>query len=59
MKKSIALSVRSLENLKTVKYLSYIFDKTLVLSIISDKCGNKGEEVFEKEDLTEILKFFV
>ena len=37
MKKSLALFVVSIENLKNPK-ISYIFEKTLVLSIICSKC---------------------
>ena len=34
----------------------YIFDKTLVFSIICDKCGSKDEKIFKEEELVEILK---
>ena len=34
----------------------YIFEKTLVLSIICDKCGNEDETVFKEEELIEVLK---
>ena len=36
--------------------ISYIFEKTLVLSIISSKCKNKDEKIFKEEELIEILK---
>ena len=35
--------------------ISYIFDKTLVLSIICDRCGKKVEKIFKEEDI-ETLK---
>ena len=34
----------------------YILEKTLVLSIISSKCGSKNEKIFKEEASTEILK---
>ena len=34
----------------------YIFEKTLVLSIICDKCGSEDEIVFKEEELIEVLK---
>ena len=30
--------------------VSYIFDNTLVLSIICDKCGSNDEKIFKKEE---------
>ena len=35
------------------------FDKTLVLSIICDKCGSKDEKIFQEEESIEILKIIV
>ena len=35
--------------------ISYIFDKTLVLSIIFKKCGNTDEIIFTEEKGIEIL----
>ena len=32
-----------------------MFDKTLVLSIVCDKCGSKDEKIFKEESI-EILK---
>ena len=34
----------------------YIFYKTLVLSVIRDKSGNKNDKIFKKEESIEILK---
>ena len=36
--------------------MSYIFEKTLFLFIISSKCENEDEKVFKEEESTEILK---
>ena len=35
--------------------ISYIFDKTLFIFIICDKCGSNDEKIFEKESM-EILE---
>ena len=55
MKKSIVLSVISVENKKTPE-TSYIFDKALFLSNICDKCGSSDEKIFKEEESIEILK---
>ena len=36
--------------------VSYIIGKTLVLSIICDKCGSNDENIFNEKESTEILK---
>ena len=36
--------------------ISYIFEKTLVLSIICSKCENDNEKIFKEEKPIEILK---
>ena len=36
--------------------ISYIFEKTLVLSIICSKSKNEDEKKFKEEEPTEILK---
>ena len=36
--------------------ISYIFEKTLVLSIIWSKCENDNEKIFKEEEPIEILK---
>ena len=36
--------------------ISYLLEKTLVLSIICNKCKNEGEKTFKKEESIEILK---
>ena len=46
------LSTISIENSE----VSYIIGKTLVLSIICDKCGSKDENIFNEKESTEILK---
>ena len=53
------------KNIKCSKYrkskslkISYIFNKTWVLSIICDKCGSKDEKVFKKEESIETYKSF-
>ena len=46
------------DNYKKSKNLkiSYIFEKTLVLSIICSKCENDNEKIFKEEEPIEILK---
>ena len=36
--------------------ISYILEKTLVLSIIGSKCKNEVEKLFKEEESIEILK---
>ena len=36
--------------------ISIVFDKTLVLSVICDKCDSKYEKVFKEKESIEILK---
>ena len=43
----------SIENLKT---LTFDFNKTLVLSIICDKCGSNDEKIFKENDSVRISK---
>ena len=38
--------------------MSYLLEKTLVLSIIFSKCKNEDEKLFKEEESVEILKFF-
>ena len=38
--------------------ISYLLEKTLVLSIISSKCKNEDEKLFKEEESIEILKLF-
>ena len=37
--------------------MSYILEKTFVLSIICSKCKNKDEKIFKEEGSIVILKF--
>ena len=53
-KKSIVLFAINTEILKVLKYQTFS-KKTLVLSIISSKCGSKDEKIFKEEKSTEIL----
>ena len=39
--------------------ISYLLERTLVLTIICSKCKNEDEKVFKEEDSIEILKFLV
>ena len=48
-KKSIASSVMSTKILKTLS-ITYVFDKTLVLPIICNKCGGNDEKIIEQEE---------
>ena len=43
---------RKFEKLK----ISYLLEKTLVISIICSKCKNENEKLFKEEELIEILK---
>ena len=36
--------------------ISYLLEKTLVLSIICSKCKNENEKIFKEEESIEILK---
>ena len=38
--------------------ISYIFEKTLVLSIICSKCESEDEKIFKEEQSMEILRIF-
>ena len=55
MKNYIALFVVSIENLKNPK-ISYIFEKSLVLSVICSKCRNQDKTIFKEEESIEIIK---
>ena len=52
--KSIVLSAKCKE-IKKPK-ISYICDKTLLLSNICNKCRSKDEKIFKEEESIEILK---
>ena len=52
MKKLYYGKNRKFEKLK----ISYIFEKTLVLSITCSKCKIEDEKVFKEEESIEILK---
>ena len=40
--------------------ISYLSEKTLVLSIILSKCKNEGDKIFKEEEKSiEMLKFLV
>ena len=41
---------------KKSKTTSYIFKKSLSLSIVYSKCGHEYEKIFKEEESTEILK---
>ena len=36
--------------------MSYLLEKTIVLSIICSKCKNEDEKIFKEEESIEILK---
>ena len=62
---SIAIKIKRLYCVICGKYrkfekakISYILEKTLVLSIICNKCKNKDENIFKEEESAEILKIF-
>ena len=39
--------------------VSYLLEKTLVLSIICGKCKNEDEKLFKVEESIEVLKYLV
>ena len=55
MKKIYCIKFNKYRKLKSSR-ISYIFDKTLVVHIICDKCGSKDEEIFKEEKSIEMLK---
>ena len=56
MKKIYCIKCNKYRKFKNPK-ISYIFDKTLVLSIISDKCGSKDEKYFRNKNHLRHQKF--
>ena len=46
MKKTYWIKCNKYRNFKNSK-ISYIFDETLILSIVCDKCGSKDEKRFK------------
>ena len=55
MKKIYCVILSKYRELKNAK-ISYMFEKTLVLSIICSKCENEDEKIFKEEESNEILK---
>ena len=55
MKSIYCIKCNKYRKLKNPK-VSYILDKTLVLSITCDKCGSNDQKIFKKEESIEILK---
>ena len=49
--------VASTKNFEKSK-ISYLLEKTLVLSIICSKCKNEDEKIFNEEESIKILKIF-
>ena len=58
MKKTYCIKCTGNRKLK-IRNISYIFDKTLVLSIICNKGGSNDEKIFKEEESIEILKILV
>ena len=54
-KNSIGLFAVSIENLKTLKYHTFL-KKLLIPSIICSKCENENEKLFKAEELIDIFK---
>ena len=50
MKKLYCVSCGKYRKFKNSK-ISYIFEKTLVISIICSKCKNKDEKIFKEEKI--------
>ena len=55
MKKLYCVNYRKYRKFKNPK-ISYIFEKTLVLSITCSKCRKEDEKMFKEEESIEILK---
>ena len=58
MKKVYRVICGKYRKLKNPK-ISYIFEKTLVSSVICSKCENKDEKTVNEEESIEILKIIV
>ena len=56
MKKIYCITCNKYRKFETPKIL-YIFDKTLVLSIICDNCGSNDENIIKEEESIEVLKY--
>ena len=54
MKKIDCITRRKSRKFKNPK-ISYIYEKTLVLSIICSKCQNEDETIFKEKESTELL----
>ena len=54
MKKICCIKCNKYRKFKNPK-LSFVFYKTSVFSLISDKCGNKHDKILKKEQSIEIL----
>ena len=50
------LFVKSIENLKILKYHTFLKQKTLALSIICSKCEDEDQKIFKEKESMEILK---
>ena len=55
MKKIYCVILGKYREFKNAK-ISYMFEKTLVLSIICSKCEDEDEKIFKEEESNEILK---
>ena len=56
MKKIYCIKCRKYRKIENSKV--YIFDKTLILSIICSKCDINDENIFKEVESIEILKIF-
>ena len=55
MKKIYCVKCNKYRKLKNPR-ISYIFDETLSLSTICDKCSSNDEKIFKEEESIEILR---
>ena len=55
MKKHYCVKCNKYRKLKNPR-ISYIFDETLSLSTICDKCSSNDEKIFKEEESIEILR---
>ena len=58
MKKLYCVKCNKYRKLKNPR-ISYIFDETLSLSTICDKCSSNDEKIFKEEESIEILRILI
>ena len=56
IKKIYCIKYNKNRKLVTPKIYTYTFDRTLVLSVICEKCDIKDEKIIKEEEPTELIK---